>query len=295
MIEKTTLASIVSQQTLKWYEGHRTQNASRPLIVGISGPQGIGKTTLVQAVSLLLTRSGLKVTSFSMDDFYFPYAKLCEIAKTFPGNPLLEFRGNPGTQDIALEIDVLDVLAAINEDGNNVRIPVFDKSAHNGRGDRVDPEHWTVVKPTLDIVLIDGWCLGFTVPSAHIVDEIFSPNYVPNPMLETACRQLKKVGRPAIDQVLENLRLHQAATSRIDKIVQILPKDISFVYQWRLQQEHSMKAKNGGKGMSDKEISAFVDRFMPLYAVCLPQMISQQINHENILRVFLDEHRHVIS
>jgi len=27
-----------------------------------------------------------------------------------------------------------------------------------------------------------------------------------------------------------------------------------FIYKWRLQQEHSMKANNGGRGMSDEEV-----------------------------------------
>ena len=30
------------------------------------------------------------------------------------------------------------------------------------------------------------------------------------------------------------------------------------IYKWRLQQEHNMKAKNGGKGMTDAQVEAYV-------------------------------------
>jgi len=29
-----------------------------------------------------------------------------------------------------------------------------------------------------------------------------------------------------------------------------------FIYEWRLQQEHNMKAKNGGRGMTDEQVVA---------------------------------------
>ena len=28
------------------------------------------------------------------------------------------------------------------------------------------------------------------------------------------------------------------------------------IYKWRLQQEHNMKAKNGGRGMTDEQVEA---------------------------------------
>ncbi|KAK7691750.1 hypothetical protein QCA50_005151 [Cerrena zonata] len=37
------------------------------------------------------------------------------------------------------------------------------------------------------------------------------------------------------------------------------------IYKWRLQQEHNMKAKNGGRGMTDEQVEAFIDRYIPGY------------------------------
>lgn len=31
----------------------------------------------------------------------------------------------------------------------------------------------------------------------------------------------------------------------------------SLIYKWRLQQEHNMKAKNGGRGMTDEEVKKY--------------------------------------
>lgn len=36
------------------------------------------------------------------------------------------------------------------------------------------------------------------------------------------------------------------------KPVETHPYD--YIYKWRLQQEHDMKSRNGGKGMSDEQV-----------------------------------------
>lgn len=37
----------------------------------------------------------------------------------------------------------------------------------------------------------------------------------------------------------------------------------SLIYRWRLEQEHSMKAKNGGRGMSDEQVERLVLSIRP--------------------------------
>ena len=43
----------------------------------------------------------------------------------------------------------------------DVRIPRYDKSARGGRGDRAPEEKWEVVSARPEIVLLEGWMLGF--------------------------------------------------------------------------------------------------------------------------------------
>lgn len=47
------------------------------------------------------------------------------------------------------------------EGGMEVRVPRYDKSARGGRGDRAPEEEWEVVSARPEIVLLEGWMLGF--------------------------------------------------------------------------------------------------------------------------------------
>lgn len=47
-------------------------------------------------------------------------------------------------------------------------------------------------------------------------------------------------------------------------LVQIRPESYSYVYAWRLQQEHQLIAARG-TGMSDQQVEEFVTRYMPGY------------------------------
>ena len=73
----------------------------------------------------------------------------------------------PGTHDITLASQTLRELRCIN-DGRpkEVKIPIFDKSLHSGEGDRLPKDKWNVVsikdQERLDLVVLEGWCLGFS-------------------------------------------------------------------------------------------------------------------------------------
>jgi D-glycerate 3-kinase len=47
------------------------------------------------------------------------------------------------------------------EPGKEILIPRFDKSLFNGKGDRLEKDKWTNVNYPLDILILEGWCLGF--------------------------------------------------------------------------------------------------------------------------------------
>lgn len=89
-------------------------SATRPRCeqVGISAPQGCGKTTLVGELEKLLTGEGLTAASVSIDDFYLRRADLLDRAAASPANALLQGRGNAGTHDLALGTKTLTDLHA---------------------------------------------------------------------------------------------------------------------------------------------------------------------------------------
>ena len=75
-----------------------------PLIIGLGGGQGSGKTTITSILSLILKKYfKLKVFKISIDDFY----KTRKERKTLSENkhPLLLTRGVPGTHDINIMLD----------------------------------------------------------------------------------------------------------------------------------------------------------------------------------------------
>ena len=85
----------------------------------------------------------------------------------FPDNGLFQVRGNAGTHDLALGKKTLQELQDAGTSGTEVRIPSYDKAAHNGKGDRKDPADWDVVKGPVDVVLFEGWMFGFRELPSH--------------------------------------------------------------------------------------------------------------------------------
>ena len=127
--------------------------------------------------------------AISLDDFYHTYEHQKLVAQHHAQNPLLLYRGNAGTHDLPLLYETLHQLSLLpnstekhrpkdatsssnsnsnsnstsNSNGSNVSLPRYNKAAHNGRGDRFDvvSGKWDTATAPLDIVLIEGWMLGF--------------------------------------------------------------------------------------------------------------------------------------
>lgn len=70
--------------------------------LGISAPQGCGKTTIVAELEALCTANGIKAASVSIDDFYLTRDDQQRITAAHPANHLLAGRGNAGTHDLEL-------------------------------------------------------------------------------------------------------------------------------------------------------------------------------------------------
>ncbi|KAI0062434.1 P-loop containing nucleoside triphosphate hydrolase protein [Artomyces pyxidatus] len=142
------------------YLSKRDESTPSPLFVALQGPQGSGKTYLTERVAASL--SPYRVATLSIDDLYLPHSQLLELAISHPSNALLHGRGQPGTHDVPLGLSILHALKNINTSPSmSVRIPFFDKSLFGGEGDRVPESQWKSVSGPLDVVLLEGWCVGF--------------------------------------------------------------------------------------------------------------------------------------
>ena len=270
--------------------GLARSSPKRPLIVGIQAPQGAGKTTLVSHLLAELPALGVRAAGVSIDDFYLTRAEQVALAAAHPGNPYLEHRGYPGTHDIALGEATLAELTGLSHVAPRtphpasasaeasadtprsshgvVRVPLYDKSAHGGRGDRAPASEWREVRGPLDLVFVEGWMLGFTpVPETALDD----------PWLAEPNRRLA-----AYD------RWHRL----IDAFVSLRAADPAFVLRWRVEAEEAMKAQ-GRPGLSREAIEDYIRRFLPAYR--LYGGAPGRIPREHRLEIWLDGQRRAQS
>ncbi|GAA5876688.1 hypothetical protein JCM3774_005912 [Rhodotorula dairenensis] len=267
-----------------------------PLFVGLQGPQGSGKSYLASKLPERLaqlatgrdsSRRRLRTVAVSLDDLYLPWTELRRVAAENPGNKLLSGRGQAGTHDLTLARTILDQfkLAGRVPDAEAV-IPVFEKSLHGGEGDRLAPSEWVRVEKVaeVDIVLFEGWMNGFQPPPSQAGDhdDHLRRQYLLAQEQPEAVRQNFGIDyeRPFfLEHSLEHLRVverhlreYQSLWSYIDAFVQLKPERLGYVWEWRLEQEHNMKAKNGGVGMTDGQVKDFIARYMPGYELWLPNV-----------------------
>ena len=97
----------------------------KPLIIGLSGGQGTGKTTITSMLKLILQKYfKLKVFRISIDDFYKTRKERKNLSKNI--HPLLMTRGVPGTHDIKIMLNFFKKIKSKNF--SFLKIPKFDKS-----------------------------------------------------------------------------------------------------------------------------------------------------------------------
>jgi D-glycerate 3-kinase len=211
----------------------------RPLIVGVCGSQGSGKSTLCRVLEVLLREShGLNAATLSLDDLYLTRRERAGLAATV--HPLFATRGVPGTHDVALGEAVF---AAVREGRTGMRLPRFDKADD----DRAPEADWLVIPAPLDVLLFEGWCVGATPQTAAELSE-------PVNRLE-ADEDADGTWRAHVNAALEGP--YRALFAELDFLVMLAAPGFEAVHGWRLEQEHKLRARTGG-GMRDEEIARFV-------------------------------------
>jgi len=240
------------------------ETAGRPLVIGINGSQGSGKSTLAALLKhLFITRHALRAIDLSIDDFYLPQAQRQQLATE--EHPLLATRGVPGTHDIPLMSRTLEALTSQQA---SVPIPRFDKASD----DRVAQAHWKQETAPVDMVILEGWCLG-SPPQNE--DELQAPINLLEANEDPDVRWRHYVNRQISEQ-------YQALYDRIDLWIMLKAPSFDCVYQWRLEQERKLAARIAphadGKGiMSPEELARFIEHYQRLTTHTL-RTLPQQVN-----------------
>ena len=218
------------------------QLGSKPRLIGVNGPQGAGKSTLTKKLCIELERLGHRACTISIDDFYLTRAEQVELAQAHPENPYLQNRGYPGTHDIRLGEKILDDMKG---QSGVVHLPRYEKSLHGGKGDRLPSSEWPTVCLPLDVIFFEGWMLVF--------------------------KYLDQIEDPSLADINVRLKNYDKWWQRLDALVQLKPKDYTYVVNWRVEAEQKMRA-SGKPGMSDAETRQYVELFLPAYVLYLPQL-----------------------
>jgi D-glycerate 3-kinase len=220
--------------------------AKRPLVIGLNGAQGSGKTTLGDfLVHALTTEYGLNVVGISLDDFYLTKQQRLDLSKSV--HPLFETRGVPGTHDLPLAMSTLQSLI----DGKETRIPRFNKALD----DRFDEKEWDVIPSGVDVIVFEGWCNG---AEAQFPEELSTPV---NQLENDEDKEL--VWRKYINQQL--LNHYPYLFNLVDQWIMLKAPSFDCVYNWRLEQEHKLAKRLESESadvkssvMTDEEVARFI-------------------------------------
>ena len=193
----------------------------RPLFVGLQGPQGSGKSYTSKLLQNHLSSPplGLRVAVLSIDDLYLPHTALQSLAESNPGNRLLHGRGQPGTHDIDLGLRIFGALSECQK--SDVELPRFDKSLHNGEGDRLPMDGSGVIirqPPCLDVVILEGWFVGFYPITTEELEKRWRDTWVK----ESAILGIGELaGKSQVMQLNELLHQYVKLWGYLDALVQV--------------------------------------------------------------------------
>ncbi|MGY8813117.1 MAG: hypothetical protein ACKVHQ_00155 [Gammaproteobacteria bacterium] len=242
-----------------------TSSNQPAFVVGINAPQGGGKTTLTSYLVQMFNWCNLKAVTLSIDDFYLKREDQVRIAQEHRDNIYLQQRGYPGTHDIELGVETFSLLKN-PQNTQTLALPRYDKSRHRGQGDRADKESWPNTQLPVDIILFEGWMLGFqALPPDQIED-----------------KKLLK-----INTLLEKYhKWHQF----LDSFVYLYPEDVDYVVEWRIEAEERMKAK-GFTGMTTSEVREYAEKFLPAYRLYSPSLIRNTPTTKNFITIKIGKNR----
>lgn len=248
------VADMIQPHLEKWL----SQASGQPLIVGICGAQGSGKSTVSGQLHGRLTRAGLSAAVLSLDDLYLGPDERVRLASSV--HPLLRTRGVPGTHNISLGLESIAACRVAAP----VCLPRFSKAL-----DAPEPvDRWEPVRGPVDVLLFEGWCVGARAQrDAALAEPVNSLEAHEDP--DGSWRRY--VNHRLADD-------YQTLFAQIDHLILLRAPDFSCVAEWRTQQERQLRtalAAAGtptGKTMSDEEVRHFIQHYERITRNILEEM-----------------------
>ena len=237
-------------------------------IIGLSGGQGAGKSTITGILKLILKKKyGLNICVFSIDDFYKTKNERLRMSKK--KHPLFITRGVPGTHDITLLNQTIRKLK--QKRFRTVLIPKFDKS----KDDRYRKNKWQKIKIKPDIIIFEGWCVGTTHQNNNELKR-------PLNLIEKKYDENLK-WRKTVNNLIK--KRYKNIFNKIDKLVFLKVPHFNYIIKWRWLQEQKMKlTTKSKKTMSKTEVKEFI-----MFYERLTKHMIKNYSKISDLTIFLDK------
>ena len=246
----------------------------KPLIIGLAGGQGIGKTTITSIITIILKKY-FKLNAFkiSIDDFYKTRKQRILLSKN--KHPLLMTRGVPGTHDINIMLNFFRKIKV--KKFKSLKLPKFNKAVD----ERYKQNLWYKIKSKPDVVIFEGWCVGAKSQNfrqlrkpinslERIYDQTFKWRQYVNYQLETKYKKL---------------------FNQLDGLLYLRAKNFSLLRRWRLKQEKKLWLKSKNKKNLKIMNKDQVKNFMDTYQRITQQMFKDMPKYSSIIMNLNSSHQ----
>ena len=246
----------------------------KPLLIGLAGGQGTGKTTISSILSIILKKYfKLNVFIISIDDFYKTRKERKILSKK--KHSLLMTRGVPGTHDIDLMLKFFKKIKS--NKFRSLEVPKFNKAMD----DRYKKRLWYKLKFKPDVVIFEGWCVGAKPQTAK--------------QLKKSINSLEKVydqGLKWRTHVNNQLKTkYKTLFNQLDGLLYLKAKNFNLLRNWRLKQERKLWIQTKNKKNLKIMNNGDVVNFMQTYQRITQQMFKDSIKSSSIIMNLNNNHQ----
>ena len=253
-----------------WIE-NKYKKKGETLILGFSGGQGSGKTTVTGILKIILKKFfKRRIHVSSIDDFYKTLEDRNKISNKI--HPLLKTRGVPGTHDINLVKNFFNIIR--KKKFKKIKLPKFEKAMDN----RLKKKYWFNIKQKPEIVILEGWCVGARPQSNSLIKRPI------NILEKYEDKDLK--WRKYVNEKLK--KEYKKLFAMVDHFIFMKIPNFNVVLKWRLLQENKLKKKSH----SQKEIMSYneIKRFIMFYQRITLQMIKDLSKSASVFMLLKKNH-----
>jgi len=249
-------------------------NKKKPLIIGLAGGQGSGKTTISSILTLILKKYfKLNVFKVSIDDFYKTRKDRRLLSKN--QHSLLMTRGVPGTHDIDLILKFFKKIKS--KKFKSLETPKFNKAID----DRYKKSLWYKIKSKPDVVIFEGWCVGAKAQT--------------NKQLKKPINSLERVYDQSIKwrtHVNDQLKTkYKKLFSQLDGLLYLKAKNFNILREWRIKQERKLWLQSKNKKNLKIMSSGDIINFMQTYQRITQQMFKDAMKSSSIIMDLNSKHQ----